>query len=268
MVFRRAFAETTRFWSVHRYLATLAGPTATILYRGLAFGWPTVKNDIPGTVAIGLLGIGISWTVIFVYNLFHSPLLLLKEARDKVAELENKSAQKPEVIARWAYQEMKIWESGEHSGFKLMLQNTGSRVAVNISVSPMELPIPESVRSGWAEESKAMGHKSDLPRVWNVSFSGVDKLSPNEPEQEIPYTISNVSPLQRDIGGVLRACIDWDAKVRFPYTVVFSSVSVADQWHTHYEMEFSLYPSPGKINSRMLGIEPVNTADAKCPICR
>lgn len=269
---KRAFEETTRFWTIHRNWATFAVPGGAMLYRVLRNGKASVVNDIPGTIGALLMGFAVAWVGTLLINLVRSPFLLLRESEKKVETLESGIPKdQPDVTARWVREDIPLTTySRRPVGPKLMLQNTGRRLAVNVSALPLEFTIPESVREGWAKEAEQFGHNKELPTTWRVEFSTIDKLPPGGNEEDLTYIIDNIGALQSDdVSHILRACIGWDAKTTFQLTLVFSDTGTPMRtWHTHYKMEFYLYAKPGRIISTFLGFGEVLPATMKCSRCQ
>ena len=179
---------------------------------------------------------------------------------------------RPEVTVHWEFHTAQNYK--ETTGFRLLIENTGQAVAVNISAFPLSFEMPETyIRNLIETESLLL--EGSIPdrqksKTWNVTFGHVDKLVPGSGQSVLPYDISRMSPLSnRNIGGVLQHLIGWDAKVRFNLILVYSDAAhPIGEWHTHYESVYSWSGTSERqsITSHFSGLGYV--VNGKCPYCR
>jgi hypothetical protein len=201
-------------------------------------------------------------------------LLLLERV---IARSHARTQPNPEITARWLFRQGASYT--ERTGFRLMLQNTGQAVAVNISALPLEFKIPASFIAHVKAETERMVAQSGAeivgdindytPTVWRVTFGLIDKIVVNSGEHELEYHISDIGPLQQDIADILPHFIGWDAKFRFPLATAFSDTIDPDIiWHSHYESEFTYRPNKKRqrLTARFLGFSAAG-ADGKCSCC-
>jgi hypothetical protein len=186
----------------------------------------------------------------------------------------------PEITAQW------LLRPEGHSiyvpaRFSLMLQNTGTSLAVNLSARAMvTLAIPEAQRLWYINsvESalKDMGTKltGDRPmtdymaREWTIAFGVMDKLAAGSPEQELSYRILGTGFPEQDISYILkRIPTDHSGITVVPLIITFSDTSNRF-WHVHYTSEYIPHPTPNnqRLTARFIGIYKSNSNDT-CLCC-
>jgi hypothetical protein len=184
------------------------------------------------------------------------------------------SKPKPEITARWKFFESTSYLS--RPGFRPLLQNTGSAVAVNITALPLEVDMPEAdiaeheaLKTAIRQRMAGAAELPHTPKAWTVAYGRIDKLTPGGEELELTYKMQNAGMFKDDISDILRHAIDWSAHATFPFTVEFSDTGNPSRiWHTHYYVEYTFRAKKENqtLTSEFLGFFEVG-AEGKCSRC-
>jgi hypothetical protein len=105
--FRRAFAETKQFWSIHRNWTYIASAASGVVLQGLWKGWHTVA-DIKQLALFAVFGYVFSWTGNFLINLVLAPALLDADRQSEIRILEQKYTEKLKELANALEQEKQL----------------------------------------------------------------------------------------------------------------------------------------------------------------
>lgn len=186
--------------------------------------------------------------------------------------------EEPQIIAHWEFCPTKEYKDFPH--FRLLLQNTGKAVAVNISALPMRFDIPEGrratvkriVEASLKQAGNSIAGEIDdyTPKVWEVSFRSIDRLTVGSSEQELPYRLRGgmVWP-QQDIAHILEQFIRTeDLRMDREFAVVFSDTGNPQRtWHTHYTLTFQFNPQKERQSIGLKFLQCAEAIDGRCPGC-
>jgi hypothetical protein len=155
-------------------------------------------------------------------------------------------------------------------GFYFFLDNFGEHPAVNVSILPVTITIPERIvreNRKMTEEFGELGLK-EVDTEWIMSFMDVDMLAKGDNSQVRPkFRIQGLGPLQQNIAYILPAIIDTTMRAKVPMTVRFSNLGEPQEtWHAHYELDY-YYVRKKEITCRLLGYGECN-ANGTCPRCK
>jgi hypothetical protein len=194
-----------------------------------------------------------------------------------VAQPAHPEKEEPQIIAHWEFSPTKGHNDFPH--FRLMVQNTGKAVAVNISALPMISDIPQGHRS-WAKAlvehsvkqagNNISGNIDDYtPREWEASFESIDKLTVGSVEQELSYRFKfGMGWPQQDIASVLERFVGNDLTMTRPFAIVFSDTSNPRRiWRTDYELVFHSHPEKERQRIELKFQQCAEVVDGKCLGC-
>jgi hypothetical protein len=143
-------------------------------------------------------------------------------------------------------------QAREPRGFKFLVINSGPVQAVNVFIREIVLPMSDVTQKQHLEMHERYKQEKGIElaapsvgwNIWTVKFLRVDVPAGAKETTELPYSIDNMGPLQRqDLCGVLAGTIRTGDGYIFllPLTLEFSNRD-GTTWRQQYELERKLVP--------------------------